>query len=156
MSEINKAVATLTPEEIKAKTEDIKAKLLAQAAERKAKRKEAQEAMGEGKGVLTLETPFKIGEKEITKLNYDFNQLTGLEYTDAMDSDPNAQQIYKITYRQALALFAIAAAKQTEFMDMRDILEHLGGTDAIECVQLATLFFSASTRAGQMRISKWQ
>ena len=71
-----------------------------------------------------------------------------------MDSDPNAQQIYRITYRQALALFAKAASKQTDKIDMRDIIERMGMTDAVEAVQLATLFFSASTRAGRMRISK--
>ena len=80
--------------------------------------------------------------------------LTGMEYTDAMDSDPNAQQIYKITDRQALALFAKAAAKQTDKVDMRDIIERMGMTDAVIAVQLATLFFSASTRAGRLRISK--
>ena len=120
----------------------------------KAKNREANEAMSQGKGRLTLEKAILAGDEEVTELQYDFTELTGMEYTDAMDSDPNAQQIYRITYRQALALFAMAAAKQADRLHYRDIIERIGVTDAVEAVQLATLFFSASTRAGRMRISK--
>lgn len=123
---------------------------------RKQKRKEANEAMAQGKGVLELETPLKVGEEEVKELAYDFTELTGIEYAEAMDSDPNSMQIFRITYRQALALFARAASKLTDGLDMRDIVEKMGGSDAVEAVQLATLFFNASTRAGQMRISKKQ
>lgn len=117
---------------------------------------EAQEAMGQGKGRLALETPIQSGEKEITELIYDFTALTGMEYTDAMDSDMNANSnaYHRITYRQALSLFGKAAAKQTEGLDMEDIVSRIGVTDAVEGVQLATLFFNASTRAGRLRISK--
>ena len=106
------------------------------------------------KGRLTLETPIKSGDEEITELIYDFTALNGMEYTDAMDSDPNATGNYRITYRQALSLFAKAAAKQTDRLDMQDIVSQIGVTDAVEGVQLATLFFNASTRAGRLRISK--
>lgn len=118
------------------------------------KSKEAIEAMKEGKGRMKLETPIKAGDKEIEELVYDFTALTGIEYTNAMDSDPNARNLYKITYRQGLALFAAAAAKQTSGLDSIDIIERIGLTDAVEGVQLATSFFVASTRAGQLRISK--
>ena len=118
--------------------------------------KEAQEAMSQGKGKLTLETPMKSGEKEITELKYDFTAMTGLEYTDALDNDMNANPnaIQNITHKQALALFAKAAAKQTEGLDMQDIMTRIGATDALEAVQLAKIFFVGSTRAGRMRISK--
>lgn len=116
--------------------------------------KDAQEAMSQGKGRLQLETPIQSGDDTVTELAYDFTSLTGMEYTDAMDSDPNATGSYRITYRQALALFAKAAAKHTERLDMQDIVSKIGGTDAVEGVQLATLFFNASTRAGRLRISK--
>ena len=134
----------------------IAAKMRASMEEAKAKRKEATEAMSQGKGRFHLETPILAGDQEITDLAYDFTAVTGMEYTDAMDSDASAQQIYRITYRQALALFAIAAAKQTPLVDRQDIISRIGVTDAVAAVQLATLFFSASTRAGQMRISKMQ
>lgn len=150
MEENKQAEATereLTPEEMK---EQLQKRL----EEARARSREATEAMSEGKGRLRLETPITAGDKELTELIYDFTALTGAEYTDAMDTDPNAQQIYRITYRQGLALFAKAAAKQTPGVDMRDIIDRIGGTDAVEGVQLATLFFSASTRAGRLRISK--
>ncbi len=122
--------------------------------EYKAKSAEATAAIKEGKGRLHLETPIVANDEEITELTYDFTSLTGMEYVAAMDSDPNAMQIFKITYRQGLALFATAAAKHTESVDSRDIMERIGMTDAVEGVQLATLFFSSSTRAGRLRISK--
>lgn len=119
-----------------------------------AKIKEINEAMRDGCGKLELKTPFIVGEEEITELEYDFNELTGIEYADAMDSDMRAGSSFKVTYRQGLALFACAAAKQTPGVDMKDILEKMGVEDGIEAVQLGTLFFSISTREGQQRISK--
>ena len=136
------------------KKTDAKKAMDAQLEEIKRRSTEANSAIREGKGRLHLETPIKAGDTEIQELTYDFNSLTGVEYTNAMDSDPNAMQIYKITYRQGLALFAAAAAKHTDKVDSRDIIERIGMTDAVEGVQLATLFFSASTRAGRLRISK--
>ena len=154
--EKEEAKATETPEEKKERMKKLQAQLKENLEERRAKFREANEAMSEGKGILRLEKPILSGDKEITELPYDFNELTGMEYTDAMDSDANAQQIYRITYRQGLALFAMAAAKQSDRLDRRDIVERIGVTDAVEGVQLATLFFSASTRAGQLRISRKQ
>lgn len=122
--------------------------------ETRKKTEEAQEAMRQGKGRLKLEVPIKSGDTEITELIYDFTALNGMEYTDAMDSDPNAMGSFRITYRQALSLFAKAAAKQTDRVDMQDIVSRIGVTDAVEGVHLATLFFTASTRAGRLRISK--
>ena len=141
-------------EENKKKREELVAEFKRKTEEIKQKNKEINEVISEGKGVLALETPIMAGEEEVTELEYDFTRLTGLDYTDAMDSDLNAQQIYRITYRQALALFAKAAAKETDSLDMRDIIERIGATDALEGVQLATLFFTATTRAGRMRISR--
>lgn len=134
--------------------EAVKQRLSETIEEMKRRSQESQEAIRQGKGRLTLETPIKSGDTEITELEYDFTTLTGLEYTDAMDSDSNAMSSYKITYRQALALFAKAAAKQTDRLDMQDIIGQIGMTDAVEGTQLATLFFEASTRAGRFRISK--
>lgn len=142
--------------EPKQKHEEITAQLRASMEETRARIKEASEAMSQGKGRLRLETPITAGDQELTELAYDFTAITGMEYTDAMDSDAAAQQIYRITYRQALSLFATAAAKQTALADRQDILSRMGMTDAVAAVQLATLFFTASTRAGQMRISKMQ
>ena len=120
----------------------------------KALMKEANEAIASGKGRLKLESPIEVHDQVYTELVYDFTVLKGIEYTDAMGVDPNSDNAYRITQRQALALFAKAAAKQTDGLDMQDIQSEIGVTDALEGVQLATIFFNASTRAGRMRISK--
>lgn len=140
--------------DLQKKREGMRKQLQEQLEEVKAKSREANEAMSQGKGRLQLETPILAGDENITELSYDFTSLTGMEYIDAMDTDQNATQIYRITYRQALALFATAAAKENDLLDMKDIISRIGATDAVEAVQLATLFFTASTRAGRLRISK--
>lgn len=129
-------------------------KFKAQMEEIRSRAQEANEALAEGKGKLHLEKPIALGDETIEDLVYDFTEMTGMEYIDAMDSDQYAQNVYKITGKQALALFAKAAAKQTSGLDTRDIMENIGITDTVEAVQLATLFFNASTRAGRLRISK--
>lgn len=157
--EIFKAEATEKPVNTGAeneKSQDNTEELVRKSLEEiRAKSKESLEAMREGKGRLQLEKPIVKGDKEITELSYDFTDMTGVEYTIAMDSDMNARETFKITYRQSLALFAAAAAKHTEGIDSRDIIENIGMSDAVEGVQLATSFFVASTRAGRLRISKW-
>lgn len=147
-------VISETATEVDEAREALQAKARELADEIRQKNLIAQEAMKEGRGRLTLEKPIHAGDRDIDELVYDFTELTGMEYADAMDSDPNAQQIFRITNRQALALFATAAGKETECVDRQDILSKISITDGIKGAQLATLFFSASTRAGQMRISK--
>lgn len=105
------------------------------------------------KGALTLATPIKAGGENIEKLYYDFSRLTGLEYVAAMDSDNNTN-IYIITNKQALMLFAATAAKETKGIDSVDIIERIGINDSVKAVQLAQLFFRASARVGNSRISK--
>lgn len=134
--------------------EDPKKTLSDLTKERNRKMQTALSAMAEGKGILKLNTPILSGETLIEELTYDFTALTGMEYVDAMDSDPQYKRMDKITYRQGLALFAKAAAKYNERLDMQDITERISAADAIEAVELATVFFAGSTRAGLMRISK--
>lgn len=144
----------LSPEDLKKKREELQKQMREQVETARAKNREANEAISQGKGRLRLETPILAGDTEITELVFDFMSLTGMEYIDAMDTDQNATQIFRISYRQALALFATAAAKNSDLLDMKDIIGRMGATDAVEAVQLATTFFTASTRAGRLRISK--
>ncbi|MDO4647632.1 MAG: hypothetical protein Q4B26_03195 [Eubacteriales bacterium] len=153
MSENMNATPAETVKE-KTKVEDLREKMREEAELRKEKSKEANMAIASGAGRLQLEKPIISADKEITELIYDFNELTGMDMVNAMDSDSSSLNIYKITYKQSLALFAAAAARQTPSVDSRDIIERIGGTDALEGVQLAVLFFNASTRAGRLRISK--
>lgn len=154
MAEEEKSLTEMTEEERKAHLAKVREELEERTREIREKSKEANEALTEGKGKLELEKPIMAGDTEIKELVYDFTELSGLEYTEAMDSDMNASQIFRITNKQALSLFAIAAAKQTPQLDRRDIVERIGMTDSVAATQLAILFFSASTRAGRMRISR--
>lgn len=150
--EMQAEATEMTVEEKKKKAEELRKQLQEEAEKIKKRNIEADEIIKQGKGRLTLETPILSRDEEVKELQYDFTRLTGLEYTEAMDSDPTAQQIYRITYKQALSLFAKAAAKETDGLDARDIMQRIGVTDAVEGVQLATIFFTGSTRAGRMRI----
>ena len=140
-------------EEIIEQETEKKNTIRAQLEELKKRRADSNKALISGKGRLRLEKPILCMDEEIKELAYDFTELTGMEYVDAMDTDPDASNVFKTTYRQNLALFAQAAAKQTDGLDMRDILERIGITDATAGAQLAALFFNASTRAGLDRIS---
>ena len=153
-NEINQAEAIKKREMTEEEKAERREQLQKEMEEIRIKSREATEAMSEGKGKLSLEKPILAGDREIGELPYDFTALTGLEYIEAMDSDANASQIFRISYRQALALFAKAASKETPALDMQDILSRIGVTDTVKAVQLATLFFIASTRAGHQRISK--
>lgn len=145
----------LTEEEQRQKNAEIREQLRKQVEEEQKRLLESLEAMKQGKGRLQLEKPILSGDKEINELTYDFTELTGMDYTEAMDSSPNAaQNLSVIGYRQGLSLFAKAAAKQTDGLDMQDIVERIGVTDAAEAVELASIFFSGSLRAGRKRISK--
>ena len=105
-------------------------------------------------GTLTLIDPIRDGQRTVTELHYDFCRLTGWEYADAMDSDREGDKnAFRLTNRQALALFAAAAAKQTEGLDVTDIKQRLSIRDAIKAAQIATVFFVASSRAGNERIT---
>lgn len=120
----------------------------------KKKQMETGIVFAEGRGKLKLDTPIRASGQDIEELAYDFRSMTGLEYADAMDSDPKATQTFRITTRQALALFAAAAAKETPRVDAKDILENLSPADALAAAQIATVFFNASTRAASLHISK--
>lgn len=114
------------------------------------------------KGGLKLEKPILAAGREITELHWDFRNLTGWEYASALDSDDAGVNAFRITNKQALSLFAAAAAKATVVknengmdihpLDARDIKERMGINDTIKAVQHATVFFITSARAGNKRI----
>ena len=136
-----KAAEDTAPKSAKEVAEELKNRM----EEAKKRSADALEAIKDGRGVLELETPIEAGGETLESLSYDFTKLTGLDYIDAMDSDGS---------RQSLALFGKAVSKEMEALDMRDILERIGMTDALEGIQLAMLFFNSATRAGRMRILK--
>ena len=99
------------------------------------------------KGTLKLSTPIRAKSQDVTELQYDFSKLTGWEYVEAMDADVTARNVFKISNKQALCLFAAAAGKTTPDVDATDIKERIGAVDALRAVQLATVFLITSTRA---------
>lgn len=98
------------------------------------------------KGTLELAAPIRARSKDVTALHYDFTKLTGWEYAEAMDSDPAARNIFIVTKKQAICLFAAAAAKATPDIDAKDIKERIGLADAQRAAQVATLFLTTSAR----------
>lgn len=106
-----------------------------------------------GHGKLRLCTPIRANGQDVTELVYDFTKLTGNDYVDAMDTDTKAVNLFRLSGRQALALFAAAAGKATPGIDATDIRERMNVQDTMKAVQLATVFFAASNRAGNNRIS---
>lgn len=106
-----------------------------------------------GRGRMELQEPIQDGENTVTELKWDFLALRGMEYVEALDMDPMAGgNCFRITSRQALSLFAAAAAKGTKGLDAKDIRQRLGVLDTPNAVQTATIFFNASSRAGRRRI----
>lgn len=115
------------------------------------------------KGTMKLMVPLTAAGREITELKWDFRSLSGWEYVGALDYDNAGVNVFKLTNKQALSLFAAAAAKATtmkredgsEFnpLDAHDIRDRLCIDDSIKAVQTATVFFITSARVGNKRIS---
>lgn len=99
------------------------------------------------KGVMKLTNPIRGGGKDLPELKYDFTKLTAWEYAEAMDSDAAQTNAFKISKKQALALFAMAVSKETPELDEKDVKERLSVKDGVQAVNLATVFFVAASRA---------
>ena len=119
-------------------------------------RKQLDEIVGlSSKGKLALSKPLRSDGEIVNELVFDFEALTAWEYVDAVDNAGGKKpDAYHVNGRQALALFAAAAAKQTPHVDDKDIIDRLSPQDAIAAIQVATVFFNASSRAGSMRTTK--
>lgn len=138
----NEKVTTLVNDEKVVNNAEDSAK--ANSAQKAEKAKKAVEELY--KGTLKLSKPIRASSEDITELHYDFTTLTGWDYVDAMDSDTAAKNMFKITNKQALCLFAVAAAKKTDKVDATDIKERISAVDAVKAVQLATVFLVSSTK----------
>ena len=106
-------------------------------------------------GTLKLSTPFMSDNIEITELRYDFKAITGLEFAEAMDSDNSRKSdSFRITGKQALALFAVAVSKCEKHCDKEDVLRGLSIEDTVAAIQAATVFFRAASQAGNLRTTR--
>ena len=116
------------------------------------------------RGTMKLMSPFRAHSQDITEIKFDFCGLTGMEMMDALDSTPVVNNMFGITNRQALALFAATAEKcapmakdggvKTRLYDAKDVKSRLGAADAVKAMQLAKLFYNASSQAGNNNISR--
>ena len=98
------------------------------------------------KGTLELAVPLRARSKDIKVLHYDFTKLTGWEYAEAMDSDPTTRNMFVVSKKQAICLFAAAVAKVTPDVDATDVKQRIGIADAQRAVQVATLFLTRAAR----------
>lgn len=105
------------------------------------------------KGTLKLMKPIRARSQDVTELHYDFCALTGEELMNVLDSDM-AGNMFAISNRQALALFAETAGSCNELVDSKDVIKRISGPDSVKAMQLAKLFYNASSQAGNKNISK--
>ena len=105
------------------------------------------------KGTLKLMKPIRARSQDVTELQYDFCALTGEELMNVLDSDM-AGNMFAISNRQALALFAETAGSCNELVDSKDVIKRISGPDSVKAMQLAKLFYNASSQAGNKNISK--
>ena len=98
------------------------------------------------KGTLKLAVPIISQDKPIHELKYDYTALSGWEYVEAMDADQTNRNAFAISKKQALCLFAAAAAKVTEGLDAYDIQRRIGIADAQRAAQVSTVFLSRAGR----------
>jgi len=107
-------------------------------------------------GKLTLAEPIMDGSAEYTELEYNFSLLKGFDVARALDFGTGRKNGFELNSEQALNLFACAAAKcqKAGGLDATDIRERMGIDDVIKAVQIASLFFRLSSRAGDRRLSK--
>lgn len=116
------------------------------------------------RGKLKLLHPFRAHGQDVKEVTFDFCDLTGTEMMDALDEVVTVNNMYGISNKQALALFAATAGKcapmvedgstLTRLFDAKDVKARLGAADSVKAIQLAKLFYQASGQAGNSNISK--
>lgn len=106
------------------------------------------------RGTLILESPIKDGKNTVTEVHWDFLALTGTEYVNALDGAGNTANTFLISNTQAFHLFAAAAGKATDGIDVTDIIQRMGAQDAQMGAQVAMLFSKASFLVASKRISR--
>lgn len=102
---------------------------------------------GTVRGTLKLKKPIRAQSEDLTELYYDFSKLTGWEYVEAMDEGGTTRNVFEVSQKQALCLFAAAAGKATNGVDAVDIRTRIGMEDTLRAVQIAMVFIVASARA---------
>lgn len=107
------------------------------------------------KGKFSLKVPIRDGEKEYDTLIYDFDTLTAWELAKAIDAGATGRgESLSLSAASALAIFAAAAAKNTNGLDATDIRERMSAADSVAAMRVAQIFFRGSSLAGSLRFTK--
>lgn len=107
-----------------------------------------------GTGTLKLQKPLRSHSQDVPELTYDMTKITGMELAGCLDGDSSAQGIDKLTAKQSMNIFALSVEKcMRGEVDARDVKEQMGLQDAITAIRVATVFFNASSRLGDMGIT---
>ena len=88
--------------------------------------------------------------EDISELRYDFSALSTIETFEAIDSGKPGKQEDRLSYDQALRLFAAAVSKQMDELDSTDILQRISNIDAIPAAKAAKSFFNLSSLPGDI------
>ena len=104
-------------------------------------------------GTMKLETPIRCRSKDVAELMYDFSKLNGWEYAEAMDGDPDARNVFRVTAKQAMNLFAKAVDKSMPDIDAVDVKRQLSLVDTVKAVQLGTLFLVTCSQVANSNTS---
>ena len=114
------------------------------------------------RGTLVLNAPIRSRGQDVNELEYDFMALSATEYANIMDSDMNSANPFRMTKKQAIALFAAAAEKCASREDEKggkymlydavDVRQRMSIQDAIRAAQLADVFFTVSSRLENNRV----
>lgn len=167
--ELEKAKALLDAEEGAAAEEETGKEAQEETAGAQgAKEKKSAAEMGQElrelcRGKRELLVPFRAHGQDVKEMEYDFFSMTGMEMLDALDSDM-VNNVLAISNKQALAIFAAAAAKRapvieengfkTRLYDAKDVRERLSPADCVAAIRIAKLFYQASGQTGSNYTSK--
>lgn len=104
--------------------------------------KEAAQAMSAKyeDGILVLNEPIKVGDKEITEIAFNFRKLRGRDLVEAMDCDSRAGM--RTTSKQAFALFC-RACRGVGMPDEHDLNDRMSVADAMNAVKVTQLFLAS-------------
>ena len=116
----------------------------------------AQDMMDQmAKGRLALIKPLMINGRAVEELEFDFDALNTYAFDRCMSRkvDPEANNAFEITGKQAFELFCEAVCAKMPGIEISDIKAQIGMRDKVPAQQRATVFFNMLSREGLKRFS---
>ena len=102
------------------------------------------------KGRLMLKKPLMINGEAVKELEFDFDALNAYAFDRCLSKkvDPEANNAYEITPKQAFELFCEAVCVKMPQMSAADIKAQIGPRDKLPAQQRAASFFNLVSREG--------